>query len=58
MNSIFKWLLSGLIVYSVFKYRYKLLNFLLGSYWIRKMGIKIAMNIPGFKTRILQSTFK
>ncbi|MGE8204513.1 hypothetical protein ACQKP0_08100 [Heyndrickxia sp. NPDC080065] len=58
MNSLMKWLLSGFVVYSVYKYRYKLLNFLLGSYWLRKMGVRLAMSIPGLKAKLIQSTFK
>ncbi|GIN85481.1 hypothetical protein J6TS2_18670 [Heyndrickxia sporothermodurans] len=58
MSSLFKWLVSGLVVYSIFKYRYKVLNFLLGSYWIRKMAVKMAMSIPGLQSKFMQSTFK
>lgn len=58
MNSLLKWLLPGLIIYSVYKYRYKMLNFILGSYWLRKMAVKIALSIPGVKTRMFQSTFR
>ncbi|MGE6259015.1 hypothetical protein ACQKCU_14085 [Heyndrickxia sporothermodurans] len=58
MSSLLKWLVSGLVVYSIFKYRYKVLNFLLGSYWIRKMAVKMAMSIPGLQSKFMQSTFK
>ena len=49
MKTLFKWLLSGVFIYSVFKYRYKLLNVVMGSYWLRKIAIRVVMSIPGVK---------
>jgi hypothetical protein len=58
MNGLMKWLLSLLAVSILIRYRYKVLNTLLGSYWLRKWAISLAMNIPGIRSKFIQSTFR
>ncbi|MCM3237006.1 hypothetical protein M3589_04615 [Heyndrickxia oleronia] len=58
MKTLFKWLLSGVFIYSVFKYRYKLLNVVMGSYWLRKIAIRAVMSIPGVKSKFMESAFR
>ncbi|MFS0644011.1 hypothetical protein [Siminovitchia sp. 179-K 8D1 HS] len=41
-----------------FKWRYKLLNAILGNDSIRKMSVRAAMNIPGVKERLIQGAFR
>ncbi|WP_165786657.1 hypothetical protein [Heyndrickxia camelliae] len=58
MSTIMKWVIPFVLFAGIIKYRYKILNIVLGSYWIRKLAISAAMRIPGLRTKFLESTFR
>jgi len=47
----------GSIGYFVFRYRYKLINTLLGSSWIRRLAVGSIMSFPGVKQKMMNSVF-
>lgn len=53
-----KVLLPAAAISLAYKWRYKLLNAILGNESIRKMSVRMAMNIPGVKERFIQSAFR
>lgn len=57
-NLCFKWLLPAALLGIAYKKRYRILNFLLGNEWLRKMSVNTAMNIPGVRERLISSTFR
>ncbi|WP_034645665.1 hypothetical protein [Bacillus methanolicus] len=50
-------LMIGTVVYLVYQNRYRLINLLFGNSFIRRLLIKIFMNVPGVKNKIIQSVF-
>jgi len=54
ITSIF---MIGSIGYFVFRYRYKLINTLLGSSWIRRLAVGSIMSFPGVKQKMMNSVF-
>ena len=58
MGNLMKWIIPVIILAGIIKYRYKILNIAFGSYWIRKIAVRIAMGIPGLSSRFIQSTFR
>jgi len=47
----------GSIGYFIYKFRYRLLNYMLGSSWMRRIAIGSVMSIPGIKQKMMQSVF-
>jgi len=58
MSSIMKWIVPFVLLAGIIKYRYKILNIVLGSFWIRKLAVKAAMSIPGLRAKFMESTFR
>lgn len=54
LTSIF---MIGSIGYFIFRYRYRLINVLLGSRWIRRMAVGSIMSFPGVKQKMMKSVF-
>ncbi|MEH7483250.1 hypothetical protein V7157_19715 [Neobacillus drentensis] len=50
-------LLIGSIGYFGFRYRYRLINVLLGSSWMRRLAVGSVMSFPGVKQKMMQSVF-
>ena len=50
-------LMIGSIGYCVFRYRYKLINTLLASGWLRRIAVGSIMGMPGVKKKMMQSVF-
>jgi hypothetical protein len=47
----------GSIGYFVYRYRYRIMNALLASTWIRRFAVGSMMSIPGVKRKLMQSVF-
>lgn len=47
----------GSIGYFIFKYRYRLINVLLSSSWMRRIAVGSIMSMPGIKQKMMQSFF-
>jgi hypothetical protein len=54
LTSIF---MIGSIGYFVFRYRYKIINVLLGTSWMRRMAVGSIMSFPGVKQKMMKSVF-
>ncbi|NHM30309.1 hypothetical protein [Neobacillus terrae] len=50
-------LMIGTVGYFGYRYRYRLMNVLLGTGWIRRMAVGSVMNIPGIRNKMMQSMF-
>lgn len=50
-------LMIGSIGYLVYKYKFRLINVLLGSGWIRRIAVGSIMSFPGVKQKMMQSMF-
>ncbi|MGV3464840.1 MAG: hypothetical protein ACO1OT_06045 [Heyndrickxia sp.] len=53
-----KWVIPFVLLAGIIKYRYKILNIVLGSFWIRKLAVRAAMSVPGLRTKFMESTFR
>lgn len=42
----------------LYKWRYKLLNLVLGNDSIRRMSVRAAMGMPGIRSRLLSRAFR
>jgi len=49
--------LIGSIGYFGFRYRYKIINLMLGSSWMRRIAVGSIMSFPGVKNKMMQSVF-
>ena len=47
----------GSIGYFGFRYRYRLINLLLASGWLRRLAVGSIMSFPGVKNKMLQTVF-
>ena len=54
LTSIF---MIGSIGYFGFRYRYRLINVLLGTGWMRRLAVGSIMSFPGVKQKMMQSVF-
>ncbi|NRD80754.1 hypothetical protein HPT25_25840 [Bacillus sp. BRMEA1] len=54
LTSIF---MIGSIGYFVYRYRYRIINIMLGSSWMRRMAVGSIMSMPGVKRKMMQSVF-
>ncbi|MEY2192468.1 hypothetical protein AB7942_06970 [Neobacillus sp. BF23-41] len=50
-------LMIGSIGYFGFRYRYRLINVLLGFSWMRRLAVGSVMSFPGVKQKMMQSVF-
>jgi hypothetical protein len=50
-------LMIGSIGYFGFRYRYRLINVLLGTGWMRRLTVGSIMSFPGVKQKMMQSVF-
>lgn len=50
-------LMIGSIGYFAFRYRYRLINVLLGSSWMRRIAVGSIMSMPGVKRKMMSSVF-
>ncbi|WP_139313929.1 hypothetical protein [Alkalihalobacterium alkalinitrilicum] len=41
------------IAYFVYRFRYRILNVLLGQQWIRKSAVRLTMKIPGLRQKFM-----
>lgn len=57
MGTIMKWIVPFVLIAGIIKYRYKILNIVLGSYFIRKIAVRAAMSIPGLRNKFMESAF-
>lgn len=58
MNSFFRLLLVLFGFFAVYRYRYRIMNSLLGNSWIRKVAISTSMNIPFIRDRFINQAFR
>ncbi|MEH7109495.1 MULTISPECIES: hypothetical protein [Bacillaceae] len=54
LTSIF---MIGSIGYFAYRYRYRLINVLLGSSWVRRLAVGSIMGLPGVKQKMMQTVF-
>lgn len=50
-------LLIGTIGYFGYRYRYRLLNIVIGTGWLRRIAVGSFMSMPGVKNKMMQSMF-
>ncbi|WP_053367139.1 hypothetical protein [Bacillus sp. FJAT-27245] len=43
--------------YLIYRNRYRLMNILLGTGWVRKAAVRTIMGMPGVKRRMMDSVF-
>ncbi|MEI5905851.1 hypothetical protein WAK64_02060 [Bacillus spongiae] len=58
MKFIYKWFILSMLITSIYKYRYKIANSLLGNAYIRRYAVNLSMKIPYLRSIFIQSTFK
>jgi hypothetical protein len=54
LTSIF---MIGTVGYFAYRYRYRLLNTLIGTGWIRRIAVGSMMSLPGVKKKMMQAVF-
>ncbi|WP_160721685.1 hypothetical protein [Bacillus sp. USDA818B3_A] len=54
LTSIF---MIGSIGYVVFRYRYKIINVLIGTGWMRRLAVGSIMSFPGIRQKLISSVF-
>ncbi|MEH7111921.1 hypothetical protein V7124_06005 [Neobacillus niacini] len=54
LTSIF---MIGSIGYFAFRFRYRIINLLLRSGWLRRFAVGSFMSLPGVKSKIMQTVF-
>lgn len=57
MRTIRSIFMIGLVVFYGYRYRYRILNLLLGNQFLRRFFVTSFMNIPGVRTRISNTIF-
>ncbi|MCM2531643.1 hypothetical protein NDK43_03545 [Neobacillus pocheonensis] len=50
-------LMIGSIGYFAFRFRYRIINVLLGAGWMRRLAVGSIMSMPGVKRKMMQSVF-
>ncbi|MFN7251208.1 MAG: sodium:proton antiporter [Anaerobacillus sp.] len=50
-NAVMTMLISMISLYFVFQYRYRILNLVLGTRWIRRLAVTGALQIPFIRNR-------
>ncbi|MDQ0213871.1 hypothetical protein J2S13_000265 [Oikeobacillus pervagus] len=46
------------VVFVLYRFRYRLLNLALGTVFLRKLVVQFAMNIPGLRSKMMETTFR
>ncbi|MDQ0975849.1 hypothetical protein F4694_001782 [Bacillus niacini] len=54
LTSIF---MIGSIGYFVFRFRYRIINLMLRSGWMRRIAVGSIMSFPGVKNKMMQTVF-
>ncbi|MFJ7729707.1 hypothetical protein ACIQXV_26850 [Neobacillus sp. NPDC097160] len=54
LTSIF---MIGSIGYFAYRFRYRIINVLLGSSWMRRLAVGSMMSLPGVKNKMMKSVF-
>jgi hypothetical protein len=47
----------GSIGYVVFKFRYRIINVLIGTGWMRRLAVGSFMSFPGVRQKLISSVF-
>ncbi|MCM3566616.1 hypothetical protein [Neobacillus mesonae] len=50
-------LMIGSIGYFAYRYRFRIINMLLASGWMRRLAVGSIMSLPGVKNKMMQSIF-
>lgn len=50
--------LPAILLLVIFRWRYRILNVLLGNEAIRRMSVNAAMNIPSVRTRLMSKVLR
>jgi hypothetical protein len=50
-------LMIGSIGYFCYRYKYRIINILLGTGWMRRLAVGSIMSFPGVKQKMMQSVF-
>ncbi|MBS4217149.1 hypothetical protein KHA96_02340 [Bacillus sp. FJAT-49711] len=58
MRSIVKMLSALAVLGTAYRFRYKLLNVLLGNGLLRKVSVNTMMNIPGVRSKLMSTAFR
>ncbi|PLS01759.1 hypothetical protein [Neobacillus cucumis] len=54
LTSIF---MIGSIGYIVFRYRYRIINILIGTGWMRRLAVGSIMSVPGIRQKLMSTVF-
>lgn len=47
----------GTLGYTLYRYRYRLMNIILGTGYLRRVLVRSMMNIPGLRKRMMTAVF-
>lgn len=47
----------GTIIYFAFRYRYRLLNLIVGTGWMRRIAVGTVMGMPGVRRKMMKAVF-
>jgi hypothetical protein len=47
----------GTLGYTIFRYRYRLMNLILGTGYLRRMLVRSMMSVPGVRKRMMNVVF-
>jgi hypothetical protein len=47
----------GTVVYCIYRFRYRLLNILVGTGWLRRIAVGSVMGLPGVRKKMMQAVF-
>jgi hypothetical protein len=50
-------LMIGSIGYFFYRYKYRIINVLLGTGWMRRIAVGSIMSFPGVKQKMMQTVF-
>jgi hypothetical protein len=50
-------LMIGSIGYFIYRYKFRIINVLLGTSWMRRMAVGSIMSFPGVKQKMMQTVF-
>ncbi|WP_462412219.1 hypothetical protein [Neobacillus sp. Marseille-QA0830] len=50
-------IMIGSLGFIVYRYRYRIMNILLGLSWMRRLAVSSMMRLPGVKQRLMGSVF-
>ena len=58
INRLFSIISFAVSFYLAYKYRYRVINAVLGRRWLRKLAVSLAMQIPMIRDKMLGSAFQ